>query len=180
MVSKKLFIVLLCIVGRISAHAQCTTLGQNPATAFPVCGSSTFTQTSVPLCTNGKVPVPCAYASGGYEAVNPYWYKFTCYTSGTLGLTITPKDLNDDYDWQLFDITGHNTSDVYSDPSLLVACNWSGKHGVTGTSSSATNLVECGSDNNHNPPLFSKFPNIVQGHQYLLMISHFSGNDQRG
>ncbi|HEY8970629.1 MAG TPA: PKD domain-containing protein, partial [Puia sp.] len=72
MVSKKLFIVLLCIVGGISAHAQCTTLGQTPATAFPVCGSSTFTQTSVPLCTNGNIPVTCTNVSGGYADVNPY------------------------------------------------------------------------------------------------------------
>jgi gliding motility-associated-like protein len=180
MVSKKLLFILLGVVGWMSVHAQCTTLGQTPATAFPVCGSSTFTQTSVPLCTNGNIPVTCTNISGGYADVNPYWYKFTCYTSGTLGLTITPKNLNDDYDWQLFDITGHNTSDVFSDVSLVIGCNWSGRHGVTGTSSTATNLMECGSDNTHNPPIFSKLPNIVQGHQYLLMISHFSGNDQSG
>jgi len=180
MVSKKLLIVLLSVIGGMSAHAQCTIKGQTPATAFPVCGSATFTQASVPICTNGTVPVPCTYASGGYEDVNPYWYKFTCYASGTLGLTITPKDLNDDYDWQVFDITGHDPSDVYTDASLFVGCNWSGRHGVTGTSSSAANLVECGSDNTHNPPIFSKPPNIIKGHQYLLMISHFSGSGQSG
>ena len=32
----------------------CTTLGQTPATAFPVCGTTTFTQTTVPLCTNNQ------------------------------------------------------------------------------------------------------------------------------
>jgi len=180
MVSKKLLLILLSIIGGISVHAQCTIKGQTPATAFPVCGSSTFTQASVPLCTNGDIPVPCGSFGGAYQDVNPYWYKFTCYASGTLGLTITPKNLNDDYDWQIFDITGHNPSDVYTDASLFVGCNWSGRHGVTGTSSGAASLVECGSDNTHNPPIFSKLPNIVQGHKYLLMISHFSGSGQSG
>ncbi|HEY4207608.1 MAG TPA: PKD domain-containing protein, partial [Puia sp.] len=184
MVSKKLLSILLfsgsLLFRGMPVYSQCTTLGQTPATAFPVCGSSIFTQTNVPLCSNGNIPVPCVYASGGYEDVNPYWYKFTCYASGTLGLTITPKDLNDDYDWQLFDITGRNPSEVFSNGRLIVACNWSGRHGVTGTSYSAANLAECGTDDTHNPPIFSKLPGILQGHQYLLMISHFSGQDQSG
>ncbi|HVU54070.1 MAG TPA: gliding motility-associated C-terminal domain-containing protein [Puia sp.] len=170
----------ILLVGRMSAYAQCTTLGQTPSTAFPVCGSSVFVQKSVPLCHNGNIPVPCTYASGGYADVNPYWYKFYCYESGTLGLTITPKNLGDDYDWQLFDITGRRPTDVFSDLSLFVACNWSGRHGVTGTSSSAASVAECGSDDTHNPPIFSKLPSIVKGHQYLLMISHFSGSGQSG
>jgi gliding motility-associated-like protein len=179
MVSKKLLIFLLVIIGRTSVNAQCSIKGQTPATAFPVCGSATFTQASVPLCTNGNIPTPCTN-NDGYQDVNPYWYKFTCYQAGTLGLTITPKDLNDDYDWQIFDITGHDPGDVYSDASLLVGANWSGRHGVTGTSSGAANLVECGTDNTHNPPIFSKLPTLIQGHQYLLMISHFSGSGQSG
>src|SRR5438105_1424687 len=92
--------VLLILLRETPVIAQCTTLGQTPGTAFPVCGSSTFTQRSVPLCTNGNIPSNCTSGSGDLTDVNPYWYKFTCYTSGTLGLTITPKDLSDDYDWQ--------------------------------------------------------------------------------
>jgi gliding motility-associated-like protein len=179
MFSKKLLIILLIAIRGIPTNAQCLIKGQTPATAFPVCGSSTFTQASVPICTNGNIPVPCG-GNDSYQDVNPYWYKFTCYTSGTLGLTITPKDLNDDYDWQVFDITGHDPGDVYTNANLLVGANWSGRHGITGTSSGATHLVECGSDNTHDPPIFSMLPNIVAGHQYLLMISHFSGSGQSG
>ncbi len=167
----------------LQARAQsCTTLGQTPATAFPVCGSSVFKQTSVPACANGIVPAPCPANGNIYEDLNPYWYKFTCFTSGTLGLTIRPNDLSDDYDWQLFDITGHNPSDVYSDASLVVACNWSGLTGVTGTTATAISYFECGSTRtpNFDPPIFSKMPQLIQGHNYLLMISHFSGSSQSG
>ena len=69
------------------------------------------------------------------KILNPFWYSFTCYTSGTLGFLITPKNLGDDYDWQLFDITGHNPSEVYTNPALIVTGNWSGTSGVTGAKS---------------------------------------------
>ena len=187
MLSKKLLSVLSVLFfilwqGTPAYSQACTTLGQTPATAFPVCGSATFTQSSVPACLNSTVRAPCSSGTGNiYQDLNPYWYKFTCFTSGTLALTITPKNLGDDYDWQIFDVTGHDPSDVYSNnASLLVACNWSGLKGVTGTKSNAASLYECGSTNNFNPPIFSKMPNLVQGHNYLLLISHFTGDQQSG
>src|SRR5947207_2580719 len=84
----------------------CITLGQTPATAFPVCGTDTFSQNSVPVCGGITIPGPC----NGVDQItladlNPYWYRFTCFTTGTLGFTIAPANLGDDYDWQLFDIT---------------------------------------------------------------------------
>src|SRR5580658_8251573 len=101
-----LWVLLLATVS-LSLRAQtCTTLGQTPATAFPVCGSNTFVQDSVPLCNDGAVAVPNCSATGGYTAINPYWYKFTCFSSGTLGLLISPFNPGDDYDWQLYDVTG--------------------------------------------------------------------------
>jgi gliding motility-associated-like protein len=164
----------------LKAQQACTTQGQTPATAFPVCGRSAFIQSSVPACYNNLVPVACPADGNVYKDLNPYWYKFTCFVSGTLGLTITPKDLNDDYDWELFDITGHNPADVYSNASLSIGYNWSGLHGVTGTSSNASSLKECGSLGNSNPPIFSKMPQLVKGHKYLLLVSHFLGSDQSG
>ncbi|HVW59027.1 MAG TPA: hypothetical protein VHC48_03295, partial [Puia sp.] len=187
MLSKKLLSVLSVLFfilwqGTPVYSQACTTLGQTPATAFPVCGSATFTQSSVPACLNSTVRAPCSSGTGNvYQDLNPYWYKFTCFTSGTLALTITPKNLGDDYDWQIFDVTGHDPSDVYSNnASLLVACNWSGLKGVTGTKPNAASLYECGSTNSFNPPIFSKMPNLVQGHNYLLLISHFTGDQQSG
>src|SRR6187455_2689773 len=122
----------------LSGYAECqiqacTTLGQTPQTAFPVCGLDTFHQQIVPNCGNIPVPVPgCNDIT--YTDLNPFWYKFTCYQTGTLGFLINPVDQNDDYDWQLFDITGRNPNDVYTDRSLFVAANWSGNTGKTGAS----------------------------------------------
>jgi gliding motility-associated-like protein len=172
-----LLLLIICVQGRSQA---CTTLGQNPSTAFPVCGLDTFKQTSVPACGGKIIQVPGCNDGVTYGDLNPFWYKFTCYQSGTLGFTITPENLGDDYDWQLFDITGHNTDDVYTNTSLFVVGNWSGTYGVTGTSASNTNTITCAS----NPPdlvtPFSKMPAIIVGHTYLLLISHFSGSGQSG
>src|SRR6478609_4274298 len=158
-------------------HAQfCTTLGQTPATAFPVCGTNTFTQTNVPICRNRNMLVPgCQAANSDYGDKNPFWYRFTCYQAGTLGLLITPVNLGDDYDWQLYDITGVNDLNrVYTDASIFVTANWSGSYGLTGTSGTARNNVECGSDPADNIPTFSRMPTLILGHVYLLLVSHYS------
>ncbi len=158
------------MVGFIKANGQaCTIHGQTPTTAFPVCGTKDFAQESVPICSNHSVPGGCGTAD-----TNPFWYKFTCFASGTLGFVITPKDLNEDYDWQLFDITGHSPDDVYFDESLTVTANWAGTYGTTGTSSTGVNYRQCGSDPRQFKPTFAVMPNIIEGHTYLLLISHFT------
>lgn len=158
------FFTYLHVVSQI-----CTTLGQNPSTAFPVCGTDTFSQSTVPYCGGRLLPGACS--TDGVTDTNPFWYKFTCFSSGTLAFVITPNDLNDDYDWELFDITGHNPADVYTDPSLVVACNWSGNTGLTGASFSGTSLFNCAGPTY---PTFSSRPSLIAGHNYLLLISHFT------
>lgn len=180
---------LLFIVSRLAAvvvftfaahalHAQCTTLGQTPATAFPVCGTSEFTQNNVPSCRNNTIVVPGCSNQNTYEDVNPFWYRFTCFTSGTLNFLIDPISANDDYDWQIWDVTGISPNDVYTNSSRAIAANWSGLTGQTGTNATAANLFECGSFNNNNPPKFSRRPNLTAGRTYLLMISNFSNSQQ--
>ncbi|RYG04210.1 MAG: T9SS type B sorting domain-containing protein, partial [Chitinophagaceae bacterium] len=105
-----------------------------------------------------------------------YWYKFTCFESGTLGFLITPENLNDDYDWQLFDITGRDPADVYTSSGLIVASNWSGEGGLTGASTAGKQLNVCGGGGQ---PLFSQMPTITKGNSYLLLVSHFT-NTQSG
>jgi gliding motility-associated-like protein len=172
-----LFILLLSATYFQVQAQTCSTLGQTPATAFPVCGTDTFSQSKVPLCGGKTIPLPACPTTQATD-INPFWYRFTCFSGGTLGLTITPIDLNDDYDWEVFDITGHDPSEVYTNASLNVGCNWSGLKGVTGTSLTASSLVECGSYNNNNPPIFSALPTLIQGHEYLLLVSNFSSSQK--
>ena len=174
------FFILLNVLITKGWAQPCTTLGQNPTTAFPVCGTNFFTQTSVPECGGTRLPTPCTADGALYSDLNPYWYKFTCYASGSLGFVITPKNLGDDYDWQLFDITGRNPADIYTDRSLIVSANWSGSSGVTGASPAGKNPFECASQPTAGVSTFSIMPNIVLGHEYLLLISHYDGTSQSG
>jgi gliding motility-associated-like protein len=169
---KKISILLYLIVAfTVKNYGQdCTTLGQTPATAFPVCGTAVFTQSTVPFCGGASIPAPSC-PRGPFSDKNPFWYKFTCFAGGTLGFVINPNSA-EDYDWELFDITGKDPNDVYIDASLIVAYNWSAEYQPTGTSNSlGSKLWECDGPGVNT---FSSMPVLIQGHNYILLISHFS------
>jgi gliding motility-associated-like protein len=163
-----LLIATFCLSFYYSREQACSNPGQTPQTAFPVCGTTTFNQSSVPLCSGRPVPGPCG---SGLTDRNPYWYKFTCFRSGTLGFLISPLAANEDYDWQLFDVTGvANLGTVYTNPALFVTCSWSQYYGNTGATPAGTAAYACGSAT----PQFVRMPTITAGNEYLLMISHYT------
>jgi gliding motility-associated-like protein len=178
LLSKYFALLLVLVLQAIINFGQaCTNLGQTPSTAFPVCGTTVFNQASVPICATVNIFVPgCSNQPGGasYQNKNPYFYKFTCYASGTLGFLITPLAANEDYDWQLWDITGHNPDDIFTDNTLVVTANWSGTYGPTGASATGVNFIQCGSNPANNLPTFAAMPNLIVGHEYILMVSHFT------
>jgi gliding motility-associated-like protein len=162
---------------KISVAQVCTSLGQTPETAFPVCGTVSFNQQSVPICSSTSLFVPgCTGGanSANYENKNPYWYKFTCYASGTLSFTINPANAGDDYDWQLYDVTGLDPSAVLTNRNIIVTGNWSGSSGSTGASAAGVNFIQCASDPAANAPRFARSPNLIAGHNYILLVSHFT------
>src|SRR5205085_8403631 len=108
--------LIVCFILFISNYvfAQCPTPGQNPGGSFPVCPSTTFTMDTVPICNGGEIIVPGC--GPGYAAYNPYWYKFTCFQTGRLTFTITPLAPQEDYDWQLYDVTNRNPDSVLLNP----------------------------------------------------------------
>jgi gliding motility-associated-like protein len=167
-----ILLFIFFLFSKVDLYSQtCTALGQNPSTAFPVCGETTFSQNTVPICGVRTVPTPCSSDGINYQDKNPFWYKFTCYTSGTFSFVITPNNLNDDYDWQMFDVTGHNPNDIYTDPSLFICCNWSQIPGQTGASAAGSGFVNCAG---LTYPNFSSMPYLFAGHNYLLLVSHFT------
>jgi gliding motility-associated-like protein len=169
-------IIFLFTLTVFQAYAQstCSALGQNPATAFPVCGTASFTQNTVAIC--GNRPVPGIGCTVTLTDKNPYWYKFTCFEAGKLGFQITPNDLGDDYDWQIFDITGRDPNDVYTTASLIVSSNWSGESGITGASAAGRSPHVC---EGPGKALFSTMPDLIKGHEYIMLVSHFT-NSQSG
>lgn len=179
MIYRFLLLIFLCFFLLADTFSQpCTGLGQTPATAFPVCGTSTFMQQTVPPCGGRQIPVPgCENDDAAYGDLNPYWYKFTCFSGGTLGFSITPFTASDDYDWQLFDITGHQPDDVFANRNLYIASNWSANPGITGTASNAQSFTNCAG---FAYPNKSKMPKLIEGHQYLLLVSHFTSTNQSG
>jgi len=158
------------------AAQPCNRYGQTPALAVPVCDVTDFIQDSVYICQGNVFPVPPCPNGTTYTTQNPFWYKFHCFISGALGFLIIPQQITDDYDWQLFDVTGHNPNDVYTDASLFVACNWSGVPGVTGTipNTSAVNSCNSAPTGPGVTPNQTAEPAIIKGHDYLLLISHYS------
>jgi gliding motility-associated-like protein len=144
--------------------------GQQPATAFPVCGEDTFRQSKIPFGANGAIDYAACHKPLDFC---PFYYSFTCYVAGTLGFVITPDSANTDYDWMLFDITGHSPEDIYK-TLLVVTGNWSGTYGLTGAKDGGSTHFECGSEPALNHPTFSTMPTLIKGHHYLLLISNFS------
>jgi gliding motility-associated-like protein len=163
-------IFFLVIVYNTSLAQPCTAPGQIPSTAFPVCGTSTFSQNSVPICGGTILPSPSC-PPNRLADYNPFWYKFTCFKSGTLGFEITPSTLSDDYDWEIYDITGRNANDIYKDGSLVISSNWSGDGGKTGASTAGTRGIVC---DGPGMPVFSSMPAVKVGHDYLMLVSHFT------
>lgn len=165
-----LLCLLLLWLTAAAQTQQCTAAGQTPATAINVCGRVTFVQPAPGVCSNGRVYIPGCVSNSDN---NPHWYKITCYTAGTLGFIITPSAAGyEDYDWQLFDITNHNPGAVYTDSTLFVSGNWSGGYAPTGTNSTATKNMACGSGPFDIDNTFSKMPVLKKDHIYLLMVSH--------
>jgi gliding motility-associated-like protein len=74
----------------------------------------------------------------------------------------------------LYDITGRNPDEVYTNRSLVVTGNWSGSSGLTGASSSGVNYIQCASRPRDNAPRFSAMPNLIAGHEYILLVSHYT------
>lgn len=178
------FFALLFFAGKLTAQT-CSLPGQTPDKAYPVCGTSVFRETVISSCTGPNV-ASTGCATVGVTSSSSIWYKFTCYQSGTLGFLISGINAADDYDWGLYDVTGRNPLDVFNTASLEISVNLYGassssppfSNSPTGCKPGATGNVHCAGDANGNTP-FNAMPNIIAGHDYLLMVTNWT-NSQGG
>jgi gliding motility-associated-like protein len=156
---------ILLFLFSINAYSQpCSNPGQTAQTAFPVCGNTIFTQTNVPPCQGIPTPGGCSLSNS-----NPYFYKFTIVTSGTLGFLITPFSLSSDYDFVLFNVTNAaSVTDIYSNGALFKTANVSPSPGPTGCTIAGTNISCAGGP-------FNQLQPVLAGEKYILIVVNFAG-----
>ncbi len=148
------------IVAFSNLYAQ-TPNEQDCLGALPVC-NFVYNQ---PNSYSGEGNIPNEINSGpsclGSGEKNDVWYIFTVQQSGTLNFSIEPVDMNDDYDWAVYNLSNNPCSDIYNNSALEVSCNFSGTDGITGPNDLS------GSQNE------SSF-NISAGETYVVNVSNYS------
>jgi uncharacterized protein (TIGR02145 family) len=125
---------------------------------------------SCPLCMGGEI--------------NDVFYTFTVQTSGLFRFTLTPNNPNNDYDWELFNMTNATCDLIYTQATKLsVSCNSYGLvsgSGPTGISTPLSDNTDCNGGGNMNGPPFNKDLDVLAGQTYLLNISNWSSTNQEG
>lgn len=143
--------------------------------AVPVC-QDTYTESQSPV-GDGNVSneiIPGETCTAG--ELNSIWYVFTASEDGDLGFLITPNNLNDDYDWVLFDLTNGDCDDLVMEN--VVSCNAAGGagcHGQTGCSASGIGNWTPGGCTGTGP--INTLVPMQAGNTYVLMVSNWTGSN---
>lgn len=168
----KIFFIIISFIFIKDVNAQstsdcegalpfCTATGEGEPTVSP--GEGNVINETALACVDNE----------GYST----WYTFTPTSDGIFNFILNPVDQGDDYDWALFDITGHTCSDIPNDASLLVSCNsWGdfGSNGPTGISSTAGGIGNSNGPGTTNGPPFNEDLDVFSGNTYVLMVSNWS------
>jgi len=152
--------------------------GQDCSTASILCSKETFTERNIsgPGDNNREIAGTCLTTES-----NSAWYKWTADDNGTLTFTITPSSNTDDIDWVLYDL-GPNGDCSKIVPANAIRCaagngvNCSPRYYITGLNMTSTDLSEASSC----PPGqdgWLKYVDMIQGHNYALMIDNFSSGN---
>ena len=122
-----------------------------------------------PLCMDGEK--------------NDVFYIITVQTSGLLRFILTPNNLNNDYDWAVFNMTLSDCSQLYTNAQALqVSCNSygvTGSNGATGASSLMGGTADCGGPGTFGQK-YNKDITVQAGQTYLINISNWSSTNQSG
>lgn len=152
--------------------------------AIPVC-QDIYTEANSPTGDgnfNNEINTSISCTAG---ELNSIWYTFIAAQNGNLSFVITPNNLNDDYDWSLFDITNATCADILTNPNLQVSCNAAGGnpcHGPTGATGGTVYDEQGGGCGNFPPTQFGGYTPfnalvpMTQGHTYVLMVSNWTGS----
>jgi gliding motility-associated-like protein len=163
-----LFLTFVAFIGFGQLYAQQPE--QDCINALPIC-QNVYTQpnaySGAGLSPNEINPAISCLLSG---EKNDVWYIFTVQVSGNVCFTITPNSTLDDYDWAVYNLTTANCSDIATNASLQVSCNYSGNIGCGGTTgANGGQFGPCGGQNNACIP-------VLAGQTYVVNVSNFSSS----
>jgi len=169
---------LLILSFSIKVNAQVPT-NQDCLGAIPVCQNiysqaNSYSGTgNYPSEINNSVYgcPPSGTSCLGSGEKNDVWYIFTVQQAGNVSFLITPNSYYDDYDWAVYNLTNASCSDIYSNSSLEVSCNYSADAGPTGANG--------GSSYSCQDAAGSAFNNVIPvqaGQTYVLNVSNFSAS----
>src|SRR5437870_4262607 len=143
----KWFILLLAIAGKfLQANAQTLSVNkpeQDCYGAIRICQTSYSNTNS--YTGSGAVPneINPAYSCLSTGEKNDVWFTFTTHSAGFISFTITPFNIHDDYDWAVFNITNSSCSNIFSDSTLEVSCNYDANVGCNGVTGANSNFTSC-------------------------------------
>jgi len=166
MFSRYFFLLFAAVTLPFLALAQAPTF-QDCLGATPICLNSYSTGnviTGTGNIPNEINPVNSCLLLGER---NDAWYIITTGSAGNLNFSIVPNNPAHNYDWAVYNLTSAVCSDIFSNPSLEVACNFSNLPGTTGPNGLA------GAQNNPVIP-------VNAGQTYLINVSGFSTLNQSG
>jgi gliding motility-associated-like protein len=117
----------------------------------------------------------CMEEPFGADEGNSSWFYWTCGTSGTLTLDLTPINPNDDIDFIVYQLGGPNMCGSRT----ILRCNTSAclnANGSTGLSLADADLTEDpGCDVGENA--YCQYINMVAGTSYGILVNNWSGNN---
>lgn len=116
----------------------------------------------------------CLENAFGADEGNSSWFYWTCGTSGSFTVDITPLNPMDDIDFMVYQLTSANPCG----PRTILRCNASSclnANGSTGLSLTDVNITEDpGCDPGENA--YCQFINMTAGTSYAMLVNNFSAN----
>lgn len=166
-------LILLMLLGTYASFAQSVSDCNG---AIQIC-QDVYTETSS-TATSGQVFEPTGSCNQGIET-SSMWYTFTVTQTGNMGFILNPNNVDDDYDWGMFNITNGGCAGISSGTSPEVSCNSYGlffNSGPTGISSVSGGVGNSNGPGDINGPAFNADLSVTAGQTYALVVMNWSNS----
>ncbi len=171
-------IILLSLIYLLAIEINAQTSISDCSGAIGLCGD-VYTEEQAPLNTGNLVEY--TGVCNNNTEWNSVWYTFTVQSDGSLGFVLTPNNLDDDYDWALFDITNGGCAGITAGgASPEVSCNSWGTlappNGPTGISTAQGGVSNSGGPGDQFGPPFNADLPVITGQSYALVVMNWTNS----